>query len=489
MQQNVIKRETFDDLAGARPDGGPVAQRIAQIILAAQQTFQEDGYAAFATRRVASRAGITLGNLQYYFRTKEELLRVALQEYVRQTICNYTAIASQSGISTMRRCSALVDRIFHDINETSLPKFLFEAWAFSQHEPYAADLVDDIYTEYRSTLAKLLSEIHPALTDTERMVRASVIIAQTAGMMILAYHGGDSEKDYAEFVRLTKRSVKMLIDLPPQTLESDAPLHGSRNRRAHGKSSAHVGISEKNKPFELSTRQTGQDTLYYRVTVRGKRREVKINEIISCAANLLATEGYANFTLARVAKELGIIPSALKNYFPTHDDLLRSTIGALMKVYVDRYAEMGKPSGKPALERLCEITVDAFEEACDSSICRFSFEMFALAQHSDITNELLRRLYSAYRANYVDLIRELDSSATARECHARATLIAAQAEGAMTLRFGSKKQPPDMDRVFELMQALAIRVAQGNFTAKSATLGILNNRPGFRGGSALCEPC
>ncbi|MEM5432809.1 TetR/AcrR family transcriptional regulator [Cupriavidus oxalaticus] len=471
MQQNVVKRETFDDLAGARPDAGPVAQRIVQIILAAQQTFQEDGYAAFSARRVASRAGITLGNLQYYFRTKEEMLRAALQEYARQAICDYTAIASQSGISAMRRCTALVDRIFHDINETDLPKFLFEAWAFSHHEPYAADLVDDIYTEYRSTLAKLLSEIHPALTDTECLVRASVIVAQTAGMMIFASHGGDSEKDYAEFVRLTKRSVKMLIDLPPQTLESDAPLHGSRNREAHGKSSAHVGISEKqvqNKLFELSTRQTGQDTLYYRATVRGKRREVKINEIISCAANLLATEGYANFTLARVAKELGIIPSALKNYFPTHDDLLRSTIGALMKVYVDRYAEMGKPSGKPALERLCEIVVDAFEEACDSSICRFSFEMFALAQHSDITNELLRRLYSAYRANYVDLIRELDSSATARECHARATLIAAQAEGATTLRFGSKKQSPDMDRVFDLMKAVAIRIAHGNFVTKSS---------------------
>jgi AcrR family transcriptional regulator len=62
---------------------------MTQIILAARQTFQEDGYAGSATRRVAGRVGITLGNLQYYFRTKEELLRAALQasdDLLRSTI-------------------------------------------------------------------------------------------------------------------------------------------------------------------------------------------------------------------------------------------------------------------------------------------------------------------------------------------------------------------------------------------------------------------
>ncbi len=479
VQQKAVKRKASGNLAVARPDTGSASQRnrelrLAQIILAAQETFREDGYAAFATRSVAGRVGITLGNLQYYFRTKEELLRAALQAYVDQIVNDYTAIANQSGMSATRRCSALVERIFSDINETDLPKFLFEIWAFAQHESYAAVLVDDMYGEYRSNFAKLLSEIHPTLTHGECLARASVIVAQTAGMMIFAYTGGDEDKDYAEFVRVTKRSVKMMVDLLPQMLENEATLRGLPDLKTYGTNAAHGSIFDSDKHaqqelFELNLRQTGQDKLYYRPTVQVKRREVKINEIVSSAANLLATEGYANFTLARVARELGIPPSALQNYFPTHDDLLRSTTSALMKAYSDRYTDMGKPRGKPALERLCEIMVDAFREAGNARACRFSFEIYALAQHSDITLELTRTLYSAYRANYVDLVRELDTSATARECHARATLIAAQIEGAMTLMFGAKKQPPDTDRIFELMKAITIRVAHGNVATKSTT--------------------
>ncbi|MFM0522106.1 hypothetical protein PQR08_32295 [Caballeronia jiangsuensis] len=95
--------------------------------------------------------------------------------------------------------------------------------------------------------------------------------------------------------------------------------------------------------------------------------------------------------------------------------------------------------------------------------------MFALAQHSDITRELVKRLYSTYRTIYVGLAREIDASATARECLARATLIAAQMEGAATLMFGAQKQAPSVVHVFELMQAMTIRIAHGDFATKDTS--------------------
>ncbi len=478
MHGKALEQETLHEPDEARPELGLVARgnrelRLAQIILAAQQTFRDDGYAGFGTRRVAASVGITLGNLQYYFRTKEELLRAALETYVRQITKGHTAIANQSGIGPARRYSDLMDRVLHDINETDMPKFLIELWAFAQHEPYAAELVEEMHSEYRSTLSKILSEIHPALTEEQRLVRASILVVQMAGLVMANHFGKESDKDFAEFVRLTRRVTKMMIALSHQELEGSALLHDASGHQAHGESTAHTrifGSDEhiKHGLFELSIRQTGQDVPYSRPTVQGKRREIKINEIVSSAANLLAAEGYANFTLARVARELGIPPSALKNYFPTHDDLLRSTVGALMNAYLERYADMGRPTGKPAMERLREIVNDGFEEARDPRICQFEFELLALSQHSDITLDLMRRLYTAYRAIHVDLVREIDASATARECHARARLIAAQMEGATILMFGSRKQPTNVDRVFELMRFITIRIAHGNIAAKEA---------------------
>lgn len=78
-------------------------------------------------------------------------------------------------------------------------------------------------------------------------------------------------------------------------------------------------------------------------------------------------------------------------------------------------------------------------------------------------------MYSAYRAIYVDLVRELDSSATARECLARATLIAAQMEGIASLMFGVQQQETGIDRIRELMKTIAIHIAHGKTSTKGAT--------------------
>ena len=469
MQNSAIKHGTHDHSEGAKSAVRPSTrrnreQRIREIIDTARQVFQEDGYAGFAIRRVADRMGITHGNLQYYFRTTEELLRTALPAYMSQVMEDYTAIANRPGTGAAQRCSALINRIFQNINETDLPKFMVEIWAFASHEVFVAELLDDMQASYRGVFEKLLSELHPTLSREACQVRAAVIVAQMDGMTIFASHGDYPGKDYVELVRVAKRAVKMVISASPQMLESEAPHR--RPRVLHGSSDTPVSVFGSNADLQpglldLRVHQSTQDAFHYRPTAQGKRRELRINEIISTAANLLATEGYANFTLARVARELGILPSALQNYFPTHDDLLRSTLDAVGRAYLNRYSELGKPSAKSALERLCDIAADVFEEVCVPEVQQFWIEMFALAQHSDITREIVGSGYAAYRVVCADLIREIDSSATARECLARATLIAALVDGATVLRFGTQNQPVNADRAFELMMAMTALIGQG----------------------------
>src|SRR3979490_2255141 len=44
-----------------------------QIVRAAAESLLENGYAGTSVRAIASRAGVAIGNLQYYFPTKSEL--------------------------------------------------------------------------------------------------------------------------------------------------------------------------------------------------------------------------------------------------------------------------------------------------------------------------------------------------------------------------------------------------------------------------------
>lgn len=469
MQNSALKQGTPDHSEGAKPDVRPSTrrnreQRIREIVDTARQVFQEDGYAGFAIRRVADRMGITHGNLQYYFRTTEELLRTALPAYMSQVMEDYTTIANRPGMGAAQRCSALINRIFQNINETDLPKFLVEIWAFASHEAYVAELLSDMQARFRGILAKLLSELHPTLTSEECLVRAAVIAAQMDGMTIFASHGDYPGRDNIELTRVAKRTVKMVVSASTEMLESEVPLR--RSHALHGASDARVSVFGSDgylQPalLELRARQSAQDSFHYRPTAQGKRREVKVNEIISTAANLLATEGYANFTLARVARELGILPSALQNYFPTHDDLLRSTVDAVGRAYLDRYSEIGKPSSKPTLERMLEIAAENFEETCVPAVQQLWSEMWALSQHSEITRENVRNGYAAYRVVWADLIREVDSTATARECLARATLITALLDGVTVLRFDAQNQPVSEDRAFELVMVMTALIAQG----------------------------
>ncbi len=53
-------------------DGSASARE--QIVRAAAESLLENGYAGTSVRTIASRAGVAIGNLQYYFPTKSELL-------------------------------------------------------------------------------------------------------------------------------------------------------------------------------------------------------------------------------------------------------------------------------------------------------------------------------------------------------------------------------------------------------------------------------
>jgi AcrR family transcriptional regulator len=69
-------------------------------------------------------------------------------------------------------------------------------------------------------------------------------------------------------------------------------------------------------------------------SIRARVREELTSEIKAAARRQLATEG-ANLSLRAVARELGMVSSAVYRYFPSRDDLLTALI-------IDCYNELGE---------------------------------------------------------------------------------------------------------------------------------------------------
>src|SRR2546425_5700611 len=69
---------------GAATEAAPGARE--QIVRAAAESLLENGYAGTSVRAIASRAGIAIGNLQYYFPSKSELLVEAWRHLTARSV-------------------------------------------------------------------------------------------------------------------------------------------------------------------------------------------------------------------------------------------------------------------------------------------------------------------------------------------------------------------------------------------------------------------
>src|ERR1700736_6406774 len=56
------------------------------IVKAAAEALLENGYSGTSVRSIASRAGVAIGNLQYYFPTKSELLIEAWRQLTERSV-------------------------------------------------------------------------------------------------------------------------------------------------------------------------------------------------------------------------------------------------------------------------------------------------------------------------------------------------------------------------------------------------------------------
>ncbi len=66
------------------PESGLSAKEL--IVRAAAESLLENGYAGTSVRSIATRAGVAIGNLQYYFPTKSELLIEAWRHLTERSV-------------------------------------------------------------------------------------------------------------------------------------------------------------------------------------------------------------------------------------------------------------------------------------------------------------------------------------------------------------------------------------------------------------------
>lgn len=138
-------------------------QRTKGMILSvAKMKVIESGIEGLVLREIADEMGITHGNLQYYFKTKRDLLAALFDSEIKSfTTGLQEAVAAAT--SKAGKLSAIVDAGFEQLKnvETKLWRALISV---SDHDPEIAKILKTENEFYERTLAEELASIAPELS-------------------------------------------------------------------------------------------------------------------------------------------------------------------------------------------------------------------------------------------------------------------------------------------------------------------------------------
>lgn len=157
-------------------------KRRAEILTAARRVLVEKGYDHFAVREIAARVGVQLGNLQYYYPTRDDLLEAVVRAEFARNQAEVAAIAAGRGDA--------------DARLSAVARHLIQAWAHDGGRVYAVmsllaihhrrfrDLHREIYDAFYEGLLPMLREMRPHARRAELIGVARIVTTVLDGALV-----------------------------------------------------------------------------------------------------------------------------------------------------------------------------------------------------------------------------------------------------------------------------------------------------------------
>jgi AcrR family transcriptional regulator len=213
MKSRFSNKFVVPDLAIERREGGYARghEGHAQILRAALNLLVEHGYRAMSMRRVAAACDMKLGNLTYYFATKEDLVRALLEAVICSYELEFDAIVHEEGVSPEDRLIELCVLILEDICTKKTTRIFPELWALSNHDAFVLERVQELYARARVALVAIIAEMNPALPEDERETLALFISASMEGLTVFSGHDKPFQSKMPWLERIACKSFVNLV--------------------------------------------------------------------------------------------------------------------------------------------------------------------------------------------------------------------------------------------------------------------------------------
>ena len=173
-------------------------ERREAIQAAARRMLLDEGYAGVSLRRIATNLGISVGNLQYYFHTKDDLVESVLIGETQKPIDLLADIAwsPNDTIKSIQRAVGLLMQYY--AGEAGRFYAIMETLAL--HDARYAKLKANGYAQVLAYVEQLIAFMAPSLRDDRAAGLARVLVALIDGASL-----------QVQFARNEAQSVEPLI--------------------------------------------------------------------------------------------------------------------------------------------------------------------------------------------------------------------------------------------------------------------------------------
>ena len=158
-----------------------------RILETACDILRMEGYERFSLQGIAKRLGRRLSNVQYYFRTREDLIRAVISKVEQTYDRRYAHVLEQAEDSPEGRFRAVMEFNFEDSGNTDTRHFFIQLWPLlSTADNYSGELMRCLYISQLQKLAERIEELTPGICKDEALIRAEMIAAMIEGLMVTA---------------------------------------------------------------------------------------------------------------------------------------------------------------------------------------------------------------------------------------------------------------------------------------------------------------
>ena len=169
----------------------------------------------FQLRNVAVEAGLSLSNVQYYFPTKEELVKGLGDDIEEFYIQEASKIYGSQDEMPINRFLIMMDYLINMVKDPETRYFWIQLWAFiGAIDPGRGKFLSEIYLTDIANIKKMVQDINPLLSKGTLQQRSTMIAAMIEGMMLMLDDADvDLEEDEQSIeIQLKKQALRIAMD-------------------------------------------------------------------------------------------------------------------------------------------------------------------------------------------------------------------------------------------------------------------------------------